>query len=198
MLSDIYEFVTGGKSVCIRLPAPVSNHDNCFKYIWPEGAKVTSVAKSQSNTSRRSSSCHYIEGTSKLSPKYTNRDSGHTCSKKSSSVVSSSQYGLHYVGIAEQEPEDSNDHLYKLSTTSSHTKSDNTINIGGSIVKPTPSLEQIISGTQCMNTHYNNSYNNYNEDEIEYCPAKSKKSNIHKEAPLQLNNKNHVGFADEE
>lgn len=196
MLGDIYEFITGGKSVRIRLPAPVSNRDDCFKYMWPEGAKVTSIAKTQSNGSRRSSGHRYSESTNRLSSKYTTRNNGRAHSKRSSSVVSSSQYGSRYVGIAEQEPDDSNEYSYKSSATSPHAKSNNTINIGGSIVKPTPSLERIISSTQRMNMNYGNDYNDYNEDEIEYRPAKSKRTNT--EAPLRSSSKNHVGFADEE
>lgn len=167
MIHDFYYYVTGEKNIRIRLPAPMSNTEDHFDMMWPEGAKVSSRPTSVSSS-------HY-KG-KRLSSNYKSTK----IQSRASSVTSTSKRTVHYVGIAEEESSDEradndyDDRKYKATSTrhrSNSTRHDNnqkhngsagnTLRVNGHVMKPSPSFEEILNKPT-----YNNMYTSHKKHDV--------------------------------
>lgn len=92
LLSDIYSYVGGNRSIPLHCPAPVDNPSDRFGFMWPEGAKVSSRPTSRSSS-------HRSRHVPALSSKYVSKSTG-----SRTPSVTSSAYSGRYIGIVDEEP----------------------------------------------------------------------------------------------
>lgn len=203
MIEDLYVYLTHNKDTRIRCPAPVSNPDDKFNMMWPEGAKVQSRPPSLSSSY---ASSHYRKSTaSGLSSKYTTGNLSQQARSRVSSTVSSRRPEGRYVGIIDEEADNGKSELIS-SLKSSHAgaesevkhrhrsrssrdksaasrhKEEITLRVAGAVVRPSASLEQIANGLD------ENEYDD--KDFIERPAARQQRCNRGDKAK-------HVGFADQ-
>lgn len=152
MINDVYDYVIGNKNMRIRLPAPVSNLEDRFGFMWPEGAKISSRAPSNASTAYKGR---------KLSSNYNSE----RARNRATSVASSSKFSARYVGFAdEDEPENNNvkhseNHVKHKSKHSRSVNPDNAkhkknkhatnngssvMRVNGQVFKPTPSMDDML------------------------------------------------------
>ena len=147
-IDDIYRHIAGDKNSRIRLPAPSNSPDDGFDFMWPEGARVSS--KAPSDTSHRSGRSHH-SNRSRLSSKFVGGNISPNHTRRAMSVTSS-QYSKRYVGFIDEEDEPESEN-YSIVSPSSHFrrrssgahKPQNTVRVHGGVVKPTPSLERMFA-----------------------------------------------------
>lgn len=186
MVTDIYNYVRCSKNIRIRLPAPVSDPEDAYSFMWPEGAKISSRAPSNSST---------LHNGRNFDKYKTDR-----ARNRASSVVSSSKFSARHIGFAEDDDEK---HTYKHRKGTSHHKSgDNTerhrrpsaatsntnesrvLRVNGQVMKPTPSMDQLFAGPKSPDLDEDN---DNEEDEVQ-APR----------PPVLRRQAKFSGFADEE
>lgn len=145
-IQDLYSHVSGDRNIRIRCPAPMNNLEDKFQFLWPEGARVSSRAPSDtSRASHRSGKSH------RLSSKFTSGNIDSNAVRRAMSVTSS-HYSKRFVGFIDEEDEKAEDEeepVYHFSPPR-HRKSsvpgpENTIRVNGSVMRPSPSLEQMFA-----------------------------------------------------
>lgn len=144
MLSDVFNYVSGDQNVRIACPVPMLDLNDRHQVIWGEGAKVSSRSRSgvpkvsYTSDRRPSLSSSAMRG---------ERDA----IKRAYSVTSSSGYSSRYVGIAEDSEDEytpsASVHQRPNSKRDSYVRADryNPVRVGGSIVRPTPSIERMFN-----------------------------------------------------
>lgn len=201
-INDIYLYVAGNKNMRIRLPAPMSNLDDRFGFMWPEGAKVSSRAPS--NSSRVS--------VRKLSSNYTSQ----RAKDRAYSVTSSSRYSTKYIGFVEEDEDDGKRHVSRQTTQekpslsrtdtvtrrrsrSSKSSGSNTIKVGGQVMKPTPSMEKILTGDKydAMDSYDPYIHNNSDDSKIYDTPAEHNEP-LTPEPPVIRRRTKIAGFIDDD
>lgn len=149
LIEDIYEYVAGNKNKRLRLPAPANDPDDRYRIMWAEGAKVKSRPSSVS--SKGSVDRHT---SNKLSSIYSSRNSTETKPiDRAMSVTSSSKYTSRYIGIIDEEPISlQQPPLPPRSNRRDSITGSNTMRVNGATVRPSNSLEAILSGNHQQGT----------------------------------------------
>lgn len=187
MLSDVFNYVSGDQNVRIACPVPMSDLNDKHQVIWGEGAKISS--RPGSSTSRTS---YTLDRRPSLSSSAMRGE--RDAIKRAYSVTSSSGYSTRYVGIAEDSEDEYTPSVGVHQDPNSrrrgygHADRYNPVRVGGSIVRPTPSIERM------FNT--NNAAMFDDEPEVELDPirpAVNKHSNI---SERKSGKKSRVGFGD--
>jgi len=93
LVNDVYKWLVVSKDNMIRLPATVNQPEDTARFMFPEGARV-STRKSKCGSNVSSAASNLPKGYTSLSRKYT---------ESRSSATSTSRYAAHYVGFAEDD-----------------------------------------------------------------------------------------------
>lgn len=193
-INDVFAYVSGDKDIRIRCPAPMSNLDDRFQYMWPEGAKVTS--RPASNTSKAS---HRSGKPRRLSSRFTGGNIDPELARMAMSVTSSA-FSRQHVGFIEEEDE------YVTARPpltqrrrSSVVQPRNTVRVNGGVVKPSPSLERMFASSNIVE-------DNDDENSIDRQPSHRHNNNLSRDMvpePINTqkygkrNRQSRVGFSDE-
>lgn len=147
MFDDIYMLIIDDPNTRIRLPAPVSDPDNRYKFMWPEGATISSrpasVATSKTGTSSKASFRGMFSNM---------RDSERLTGAMS--VVSSSNFSnrRRHIGFIDEDDEETDTEYEAQRRRLSSSRRDstgptNTMRVNGGVVKPSASIEQMFAKT---------------------------------------------------
>lgn len=164
---DLYNYFTHNKNLRIRLPAPVSDPDDSYCFMWPEGAKTSSRAPSNSSAMYKG--------------RYLSNYNTEKARNRASSVVSSSKVSSRHIGFVDdgsdndnsthsnkQHKHSSSNHKHNNSekhkrqnSSKSSSNGSNIMRINGQVMKPTTSMEQILGSPKVHDDE------DKEEDEIE-------------------------------